>query len=67
VGMSLDLPYGWAGSLMINASSYIVDQWAIDNLPKPQGNFIVKNYGPDLCEVNVRKPQDLTLFILRWK
>jgi hypothetical protein len=64
--MSLDIPYGWAGCLMINADSDDVERWAHEIIFRDHKNLIITNYGPNLCKAIVRKPQDLTLFVLRW-
>lgn len=61
-----DLPEGWAGQMMVTSNSDIVETWAYESIYNPGHNIIIKNYGHNLCKVQVRKRYDYELVLLRW-
>lgn len=63
----MELPYGWAGSIVIEHDVIEVDKWCNEYIKNTERNCILTVYGEQLCQLEVRKEKDFALVALRWR
>ena len=68
-GGAITLPYGWAGEYCVSDTAekrYLdIVAWIKDNINNPEQNAFWTKIGQDI-RVLIRRPKDLTVFLLRW-
>jgi hypothetical protein len=62
----MELPYGWAGSIMVESDVGQVEDWCENSIVSPFQNIHISVYSENLCELFIRKEKDFVLATLRW-
>lgn len=63
----MELPYGWAGSIMITHDVDEVDKWCREFIEDSARNCILTVYDSNICQLDIRKKKDFALVALRWQ
>ena len=60
------LPYGWAGTIMVNHNVSEVWEWCLQSIENTNNNCVLTQYNDDLCQLTIRKKKDFMVVQLRW-